>query len=229
MNITNKLDLDPVTEVPQIEAYMRYALIAAEEMVGKQALEIILHENELDRFIGNYPPEQIRLSPDFTHKDYTNLCAALIKFYGQNGKSEAIRFGRISTKPALEQQGMLFNIATRTAIKFLPLSLQIKTVLESIKNDLDKIYKEIEHDVSVSVEDRGDKWAYIDRSCALCAGKISDTPICWGWVGTLAESLNWLTGKEFEIDQVQCRAMGESACIWEISKTAKISPKTNSR
>jgi predicted hydrocarbon binding protein len=225
MKISNKIDRDPVTEVPQIEAYMRYALIAAEEMVGKQALALMLQQNGMARFIGNYPPDRIKLSHDFTHKDYTNLCTALIEFYGQAGKSESIRFGRISTKPALENQGVLFNFASRTAIKFLPLSLQIKTVLESIKNDLDKIYKEIDHDVSVKIEDRGDKWAYIDRSCALCAGKESDAPICWGWVGTLAESLNWLTGKEFEIDQVECRAMGESACVWEISKVATIRSK----
>ena len=221
MKISNKIDRDPVTEVPQIEAYMRYALIAAEEMVGRQALETMLRKHGMQRFIGNYPPEKIRLSNDFTHKDYTNLCTALIEFYGEAGKSESIRFGRIATKPALENQGILFNFASRTAIKFLPLSLQIKTVLESIKNDLDKIYKEIEHDVSVSIEDRGDKWAYIDRSCALCAGKQADAPICWGWVGTLAESLNWLTGKEFEIDQVECRAMGDKNCVWEVSKTAK--------
>jgi predicted hydrocarbon binding protein len=221
MKITNKADLDPVTQVPQIEAYMRYALISAEQMVGKQALEIILREHQMQRFINNYPPEKIELSLDFTHKDYANLCTALIDFYGEAGKSRSIQFGRISTKPALEKQGVFFNVAAKTALKFLPLSLQIKTVLESIKNDLDKIYKEIEHDVSVSVEDRGDKWAYIDRSCALCAGKTSDVPICWGWVGTLAESLNWLTGKEFEIDQVECRAMGEQTCTWEISKAAK--------
>jgi predicted hydrocarbon binding protein len=221
MNITNKLALDPVTQVPQIDAYMRYALIAAEEMVGKQALEIMLYKNGMQRFISNYPLEKIKLSPDFTHKDYANLCTTLIEFYGEAGKDESIRFGRIATKPALAKQGVFFNVASRTAIKFLPLSLQIKTVLESIKNDLDKIYQEIDHDVSVRIEDRGDRWAYIDRSCAMCAGKISDAPICWGWVGTLAESLNWLTGKEFDIDQVQCRAMGEQACVWEISKTAK--------
>lgn len=219
MKIQNKLD--PVTEVPQIEAYMRYALIAAEEMIGKPALDKILHENGMEQFIDNYPPEKIRLSPNFTHKDYTNLCIALGQFYGQDSASDLTRFGRISTRPALDKQGVLFNMAARTAIKFLPLSLQIKTVLESIKNDLDKIYREVAYDVGVSIEDRGDKWAYIDRSCALCAGKISDEPICWGWVGTLEESLNWLTGKEFEIDQVKCRAMGEPACVWEISKTAK--------
>lgn len=221
MNITNKIALDPVTQIPQIDAYMRYALIAAEEMVGQQALETMLHQNGMQRFINNYPPDKIQLSIDFTSKDYANLCIALIEFYGKAGQDESIRFGRISTKPALANQGVFFNAASRTAIKFLPLSFQIKTVLDGIKNDLDKVYKEIDHDVSIKIEDRGDRWAYIDQSCAVCAGKEADVPICWSWVGTLAESLNWLTGKEFDIDQVECRAMGQEACVWEIGKTAK--------
>jgi predicted hydrocarbon binding protein len=221
MKITNKIDLDPVAAVPQIDAYMRYALIAAEEMVGKSALELILRDHQMAQLIDNYPPEKFQISSSFTHKDYTNLCTALIEFYGQNGESESIRFGRIATKPVLEKQGAKLNFAARTAIKFLPLSIQIKTVLETIKNDLDKIYQEVEYDASISIENRGDKWAYVDRACALCAGKEADSPICWGWVGTLAESLNWLTGKEFDIDQVECRAMGQEACIWEISKSPK--------
>jgi predicted hydrocarbon binding protein len=33
--------------------------------------------------------------------------------------------------------------------------------------------------------------------------------------------LNWQTGKELEIEEVQCRAEGAPTCIWEISKKPK--------
>jgi predicted hydrocarbon binding protein len=221
MNITNKIDRDPVTEVPQVDAYIRWALIAIEEMVGTQDLKSMLQANKLDRLIGNYPPENLKVSHNITHKDYANLCVGLLNYYGKDGKNQSIRFGRIATKPAIEKQGKLFNMTVTTAVKFLPFSLQVKTALDSIKNDLEKIYKEVEYDVSVSIEDRGDRWAYIDTSCAICAGKEADAPICWSWVGTLEESVRWLTGKEVAVDQVKCRAMGDSACVWEISKTPK--------
>jgi hypothetical protein len=221
MEIRNKIDRDPISEVPQVDAYVRWALLAAEEMVGTQNLQNILQENQLERFIKAYPPELLKINRNITHRDYANLCAGVMNFYGVDGKKESVRFGRLSAKPAIKNQGKLFNLTVTTAAKFLPVSLQIKTALDSIKNDLEKIYQEIDYDVNVSIEDRGDKWAYIDRSCAVCAGKESDTPICWSWAGTLEESLYWLTGKEFEVDQVECRAMGSSACVWEVNKTPK--------
>jgi predicted hydrocarbon binding protein len=55
----------------------------------------------------------------------------------------------------------------------------------------------------------------------MCAGKLADTPICWLFTGSLEESLRWLTGKEFEIVEVECRAAGAPACVWEVPKTPK--------
>ena len=221
MKITNKLHPDAVTALPMIEAYMRYALVEAESALGKQALETILSENDLTQFIDRYPPEKMRLSQTITVGDYANLSAGLMKFYGSTHTHEVVRLGRMSTKPALENQGKLFNFAARTAIKLLPISSQIKTVLEGIQSDLEKIYKAANHDPGVSIIDRGQTWAYVDQCCALCAGKEADVPICWSWVGTLEESLQWLTGKEFAVKQVKCRAMGAQACIWEVNKIPK--------
>ena len=204
-----------------IEAYMRWALIAAEEAIGGKALETVFSENDLTQFADSYPPAKMRLSQTVTVGDYANLSTGLLKFYGEAGSSEVVRLGRISTKPALESQGKLFNMAARTAIKLLPTSLQIKTVLEGIQSDLEKIYKQANHEVGVSIEDRDQAWAYIDKCCALCAGKEANVPICWSWVGTLEESLHWLTGKEFAVEQVECRAMGADSCVWEINKTPK--------
>ena len=221
MEIRNKTQHDPVSELLQPEAYMRWALLAAEEVVGKQGLGIILRENNLERFIGNYPPENLKLSQLVSSGDYANLCTGLMKFYGRAGKSVVIRIGRLSAKYAIEKQGAVFNVAARTAAKLMPLSSQIKTVLENMQDGFRKLYKEGGSEFHVSIEDRRDKWAYIAESCPLCAGKESDSPICWSWIGTLKESTLWLTGKELEIEEVECRAMGAPACVWEISKTAK--------
>jgi predicted hydrocarbon binding protein len=46
-------------------------------------------------------------------------------------------------------------------------------------------------------------------------------PMCWGRIGTLKEGLSWLTGKDFDVEEVECRAVGASACVWEVSKTPK--------
>ena len=221
MEIKNKTQHDPVADLPIVEAYMRWALMAAEEVVGKQGLWIILRENNLERFVDNYPPENLKLGQSVSCGDYANLCAGIMKFYGRAGKSVVIRIGRLSAKYAIEKQGAIFNIAARTAIKLMPLSSQIKTGLENMQDGYRKIYKDGGSEIHLRIEDRGDKWAYIAENCPLCAGKESDSPICWSFIGTLKEGTTWLTGKELEIEEVECRAMGAPACVWEISKTAR--------
>ena len=221
MEIKNKTQHDPVTDLPTVDAWMTWALKAAEEVVGKQGLAIILRENGLERFVDNYPPENLVLSKDVTSGDYAKLAAGVMKFYGRAGKSVVIRIGRISSRLAIEKQGAVFNVAARTAIKLLPLSNQIKTGLENMQNGFRKIYKDGGSELHLSIEDREDKWAYIAENCPLCAGKEADSHICWSWIGALKETLLWLTGKEFDVEEVECRAMGAPACVWEVSKTPK--------
>ena len=221
MEIKDKLQHDPITELPMVEAYMYWTLMAVEREIGIHALETLLCENGLEKFIKHYPPAKLKLNHNITVGDYANLWTGLTQFFGSDAESESIKIGRLSAKPALEHQGKLFNFASRSALKLLPLSSQIKAVLDGIQGDIEKIYKGSGYSIDVRIEDRGDKWAYIDESCAICAGKEANMPVCWGWVGTLEESLTWLTGKHFEIDQVECRAMGSSSCVWEISKTIK--------
>ena len=221
MEIKNKTQHDAVSEMPFVEAYIRWALMAAEEVVGKQGLSIILRENNLERFIDHYPPENLKLSPAVSFGDYASLCAGVLKFYGRAGKSVVIRIGRLSAKYAIEKQGAVFNIAARTAIKLMPLSSQIKTGLGNIQDGYRKIYKEGGSEIHLRIEDHGDKWAYIAEDCPYCAGKESDANICWSFIGVLKEGTTWLLGKELEIEEVACRAMGAPACVWEISKVAK--------
>lgn len=221
MEIKNKAQHDPVADLPWVDAYISGALKAAEEVVGKQGLAIILRENGLERFVDQYPPENLVPSKDITFGDYANLTAGIMKFYGRAGKSVVIRIGRISSRFAIEKQGAVFNVAAITASKFLPLSSQIKTLFENIQGGFRKIYKDSEIAMQLSIEDRGDKWAYIAEICPLCAGKESDSHICWVWIGSLKESLLWFTGKEFDVEEVECRAMGAPACVWEVSKTPK--------
>jgi predicted hydrocarbon binding protein len=221
MEIRNKVQHDPVADLPVVEAYMNWALKATEEVVGKQGLSIILRENGLERFIDCYPPDNLILNKDVTSGDYANLCTGVMKFYGRAGKSVVIRIGRISSKFAIEKQGTVFNVAALAVMKFLPLPAQIKTGFENVQNGFRKIYKDGGSEIHLKIEDRGDKWAYVAETCPLCAGKESNSPICWSWIGTLQELLTWLTGKEFDVEEVECRAMGAPACVWEVSKKAK--------
>lgn len=218
LEIKNRTMVDPVATIPIVNAYMRWILEAAEEVLGAGVLAEILAESKLQKLEGHYPPDNMQLSESLTLKDYANLSSVLINRYGVEGKDRVTRIGRIAAQPALNQQGKLLNFAARNALRLLPMSKQVKTVLDSIKSDVEKVYAAEGHSTHLSLEDRGEKWAYIDEDCACCSGKTANHPICWLWSGTLEESLNWLTRKEFKVEQVSCRAMGDGACVWEVDK-----------
>lgn len=221
MEIKDKVPSDPVAGLYLVDAYMRWALLAAEEVVGKQGLTVLLREHGLERFIDNYPPELLDISKTITLGDYAELCAGLLTFFGRAGKSMVIRCGRLTSRYAIEKQSSVYNAAAKTAAKLMPSGLQVKLVLDSMANGYNKLYAESGQELHFRVEDRGDKWAFISVECPLCAGKAADMPMCWGRIGTLKEGLSWLTGKDFDVEEVECRALGASACVWEVSKTPR--------
>src|SRR5512139_1724486 len=160
LEIRNRSVHDPVADLPIVDAYMRWALLAAEEVVGKPGLSAILRQINLAHLIDNYPPELLQVSGHFKYADYANLNCGLLEFFGRAGKSMTMRVGRLSARHGIEQQGEIFSIAVLIASKILPLPTQIKKGLESMQNG----YRRLMPDVRLSLEDRGDKIAYLTET-----------------------------------------------------------------
>lgn len=213
MEIRNKPEHDPAAGLYLVDAYMRWALVAAEEVAGEHGLNIVLCEAGLERFIGNYPPDELRISRELTFGDYADLNAGLLNFFGRAAKSMALRIGRLSAGQGIEQQSALFGLAALVASKVLPVPTQLKLGMENMQNGFRKLNQSVGQDFRLHIDDRGDRLAYIAEDCPFCAGKEASGPICWIWVGRLQESVHWLIGKELEIAEVECRAMGAPACV----------------
>ncbi len=212
--IRNRAVPDPICDIPIVDAYMNWAVQAAEEVVGKQGLNILLREVGLERLIGNYPPRQLTASGNFSFADYANLCVGLLTFYGRAGKSMTLRIGRLSAKYGVEQQGQTFGVAALAASKMLPVAMQVRLGLEAMQAG----YRVMMPGMKLGVEDRGEKWAYVSETCPMCAGKEATEHICWVFNGVLQEACHWQAGKDFDLEEVACRALGSRACVWEISK-----------
>ncbi len=217
--IANKSEHDPVTEMHITDAYMRWALMAAEEVAGKNGLGIVLRSAGLAHMIDHYPEEKLAVSGTITYEEYANLNTGLLEFFGRAAKSMTLRIGRISTRRAIDQQSALFGIAALLAAKMLSVSTQLKMVMEAQISGFKKLSQTVGEVYVAQVEDRGDRFAFVIETCAMCAGKQADQPICHLYTGTLLESTKWLTGKDFEVREVECRAQGAKACVWEINKT----------
>jgi predicted hydrocarbon binding protein len=196
MEIKDKPQPDPVSAMHNVDAYMRWALMAVQEVVGKQGLGVVLRENGLERYIDNFPAEKLEISGEVTAQDYGNLCTGVLKFYGRAGKSMDYRVGRVSTQYAIKKQGALYNVATRGAVRLLPFNQQISTGLDNLINGFIKLWQEFGENPVISREDRGESFAYIVGTCPVCAGKLADEPICHQTTGMLLEVFEWLTGKK---------------------------------
>jgi len=219
MEIKTNPQHDTIMDLHMVDAYMRWALLAAEEVIGKPGLAIVLRENGLERFIDAYPADELKITGDILASEYGNLCTGLLQFYGRAGKSLDYRIGRLSSKYAIEKQAALFNVATKTAIRLLPFPNQISTGLDNTINGFKKLWGDYGEVSELGKEDRGHAFAYSVHTCPNCAGKLADEPICHQTTGMLLEVFEWLTGKKVSVKEVECRAMGAPNCVWEISKT----------
>lgn len=120
MEIKNKPEHDPVSSLKIVDAYLRWALLAAEEVVGAQGMNVVLRPAGLERVINNLPPNELKATGNYSFGDYATLNAALLSFFGRAAKSMVLRIDRLSAKQGIDQQGAMFGLAALPASKLLP-------------------------------------------------------------------------------------------------------------
>lgn len=214
MKIQDKAEYDPVADMLIVDAYMRWALMATGQIVG-QGMGSLLKEARLERFIDNYPSNEVRLS-DITFREYANLNAALLNNFGPTGRSTALRIGRLSARLGIENQDALFNVTLTTAAKMLPLAAQLRFGMEMMQAAYRNI---LGQGWDGRIEDGERATRYVTFGCPVCAGKQAQQPVCWIFTGVVQESALWMTGKLFDVEQTACRAMGAPECVWEVNRT----------
>jgi predicted hydrocarbon binding protein len=219
LQIQDKAEHDPVCDLYLVDAYMRWALLAAEEVIGARGLGIVLREAGLERLVGNYPPaEQKGASTKISFYDYASLSAGLFNFFGRAARSMGLRIGRISTRHGIKEQSAAFNVATLLATKVLPAPARIRITMENMQRGFKRYSRQVGQDQVLYLEDRREALAYVTETCPVCAGKHADGPMCALFDGVLSEAVHWITGRDFAVREVECRAMGYKACVWEIAK-----------
>jgi predicted hydrocarbon binding protein len=98
------------------------------------------------------------------------------------------------------------------ALKLLPEKQRIKFILNGMSDALKKSNPE----VNAWVDETGERLAYIESTCAICNGRHSTDPICYLYVGSIAEAVHWATGKDYVITETHCIAKGDEYCRFEV-------------
>ena len=194
-----------------VNALVRQALVSAQEVMGENGLNAVLHTSGLERFIGNFPPNNTE--PGIKASEYAKFNEAIEAFYGRGGKGFLRRIGKASFQYGVKEQGALLGLAG-AALKLMPQRGRIKFILNGLVNALKKTNAQ----VNAWVEDDGDKLAYCESTCAICNGRHSDQPICHLYVGSIGEAVRWATDQEYEIIETHCIAKGDPHCRFEVGE-----------
>jgi V4R domain len=192
-----------------VNTLVRQALVSAQEVMGENGLNTVLRTSGLERFIGNFPPDD--LNPAINTSDYARLNEAIEEFYGRGGRGMLRRIGKASFQYAVREQAALLGLAG-VALKLLPTRQRIKFILNAMVNALKKSNPQVQ----AWVDEDGDTFAYCDASCAICHGRHSTNAICYLYIGSIGEAVQWATGQEFKIVETLCTAKGDPHCRFEV-------------
>ena len=192
-----------------VNALVRQALTSAQEVMGENGLNAVLHTSGLEQFVGNFPPNN--LDPSIQASQYAKLNEAIEAFYGRGGRGMLRRIGKASFQYAVREQAALLGIAG-IALKLMPEKQKIKFILNSMAGALKKSNPQVE----AWLDDSGERLAYLESTCGVCQGRHSENAICYLYAGSIGEAVRWATGKEFEITETHCLAKGHPYCRFEV-------------
>ena len=186
-------------------ALMRQAIMAIGQVMGQQGLKIVLRQAGLERYVDELPPDD--LEQDVSTVDYAALNQAVEEFYGRAGKGMLQRIGRASFRYGVEEQATLMGVAG-AALKVMPQKARIKFILTQMAKSL----MDVNQDTSIVVQETPQGFVFADFTCGVCCCRKAEHPICHLYIGSISEAVKWATGQEYEVREIECRAMGAEAC-----------------
>jgi len=190
----------------------RIAILALEEVMGKNGLNAILNLAGLPHLIDNYPPDNLDRQFDFS--DFSAIGGALEEMYGpRGGRGLAQRAGRATFNDALRNFGALAGVGD-LAFKVLPLHAKLRIGLPAMA----RIFTQTSDQYS-TVQEFDEYYVYTIHRCPVCWGRHTDRPACFIATGLLQEGLKWVSGgSEFRVIQTTAKSHGDPTCDFVINK-----------
>ena len=190
---------------------LRNLLEAIAEVLGENGLKAVLNTAGLQRFIDNYPPNNMELGVTFA--DYGAIQQAVEDVIGPRGaKVILIRIGRATFRYALKEKPAVLGLAG-LVFKALPRVARMKLVLASLARAATRDVNQ-----PTDIEEHDEHFLFVVDECPCHWRGKKDKPVCFVTVGVLNGALRWATGKNFKVQEVNCIAMGDDACRYRIDK-----------
>jgi len=188
-------------------------LKAIREVVGKRMLNDLLTTANLERFIKDFPPDN--LDKAMEAREFAKLNEIIETTYSNGGDIQE-RIGKATFQQSLREQTALLNLAAR-ALRLIPKNQRIPFILTSVADANKKTNPCLE----IWVEEKEGLFAYIDATCMICHGRRSSQPICYLTTGILSEAVHWATGDELTIIETHCIGKGDTFCRYIVENTTR--------
>lgn len=193
--------------------FARIFLESVQEITGAHGLNAILNYAKLSDLVNQLPPDNQDRAFDFSN--FAAINQALEDIYGsRGGKGLALRIGRSTFADVLKDYGELAGVGDMT-FKVMPLQEKVRFGLDAMA----RIFSE-RSDLLSNVDETENTYLYRITRCPVCWGRSSEeNPICYYMVGLLKEGLSWVSGgKEYNISEDKCIALGDDLCEFVIQK-----------
>ena len=140
---------------------------------------------------------------------YAHLQQALRLFYGRGARGMLIRIG-FGMWERLAAGTSFLERAELRVLRSLPAPARPRRALEVVAARLR------DGGGTLSVHSLDQDLMLADASSPGTLGQSESGPICFTTLGLIQGALVWATGRELDVEEVSCRAMGAPACEFKI-------------
>ena len=140
---------------------------------------------------------------------YADLQRALRLYYGRGARGILLRVGAQLWTRLLAESPL-------TLKPRIPLARTLATAARP-KPALDLLARLLAaHAGDITVHTLDLDLLLVDHASPSTTDQHENEPICWVTLGLMRESLFWATGREYDITETACRALGAGACEFHV-------------
>jgi predicted hydrocarbon binding protein len=190
-------------------ALLRQFIQTANQEVGRNELAQIINDPSLLDLKSLSSRTELQAAETFAEIQHR-----LRVYYGRGARGILLRIGQNLWKPVLQQQGILTRL-TAIVIKTIPAGKRQKPALDLLA----RVMRGREGSVSVHSMDLN--LLFVDSSSPTTTGLQEAQPVCFVTLGVIRGMLFWATGKDHDVEETGCCAMGNDACEFKVIVSGK--------
>jgi predicted hydrocarbon binding protein len=180
--------------------------------LGADNLSAVLDKARLSYLLAD-PTAVARFDASAAAEAYAGLQQALRTYYGRGARGILLRVGGKFWK-------RLLNESPLTVKPQIPLARGLSSAARP-KPALDLLARLLAAkpgDITVHTLDLD--LLLVDHVSPTANSQSDGEPVCWVTLGLMRESLFWAVGREYDVTETSCRALGAAACEFHVKTGA---------